>query len=437
MGTLLRTALRNLSRQKRRTVLLSGAIAFGVMVVTVINGFAGSFLENVTENFGQLLAGHIFIEGVERDEDRGEIQIIRDDEALLAAIERSGVNARFLTRRSDVRGTLVFGGRTASQQIVGADWSVESALTERIVLEEGSFDGVRNGNGLIVGRPTANLLRLEVGDPVLVRLRTINGQQNVGEFRISGISFDPGFVAGLTAYADRSYINELLQIDAQEYRQLGLLLSTLTEIDESADRIFEEMAATLDVFERSPEDADTNPISALFDQARTEEWEGVRYRLYTLNEIVSDAQQIVVVLNQVSVVVLVVLLGITMIGITNTFRMVMFERIREIGTMRALGMQKAQVLALFLAEALMLAVLGVLAGLLAAAALMAVLSQFYIGLDTPIFVLLKDGYFTFRVRPGQSLLHMTLVVLFTVSAAWFPARRASELPPVEALRSTN
>lgn len=437
MGTLLRTALRNLSRQKRRTVLLSGAIAFGVMVVTVINGFAGSFLENVTENFGQLLAGHIFIEGVERDEERGEIQIIRDDDALLAAIERSGVNARFVTRRSDVRGTLVFGGRTASQQIVGADWSVESALTERIILEEGSFDGVRRGNGLIVGRPTADLLRLEVGDPVLVRLRTITGQQNVGEFRISGISFDPGFVAGLTAYADRGYINELLQIEAHEYRQLGLLLSTLTEIDESADRIFEEMAATLDVFERSPEDADTNPISALFDQARTEEWEGVRYRLYTLNEIVSDAQQIVVVLNQVSVVVLVVLLGITMIGITNTFRMVMFERIREIGTMRALGMQKAQVLALFLAEALMLAVLGILAGLLAAAALMAGLSQLYIGLDTPIFVLLKDGYFTFRVRSGQSLLHMTLVVLFTVSAAWFPARRASELPPVEALRSTN
>ncbi|MFW6252500.1 MAG: hypothetical protein ACOC4F_01105, partial [bacterium] len=94
MGSLLRTALRNLSRQKRRTVLLSGAIAFGVMIVTVINGFAGSFLENVTQNFGQLLAGHIFIEGVERAEPGEEIQIIRDDEALLAAIERSGIDTR-------------------------------------------------------------------------------------------------------------------------------------------------------------------------------------------------------------------------------------------------------------------------------------------------------------------------------------------------------
>lgn len=437
MGTLLRTALRNLSRQKRRTILLSGAIAFGIMVVTIINGFAGSFLENVTENFGQLLAGHIFIEGVERIEPGNEIQIIRDDEALLAAIDRSGVQARFITRRSDVRGTLVFGGRTASQQIVGADWSVESALTERIILEQGSFDGVRAGNGLIVGRPTADLLRLEVGDPVLVRLRTITGQQNVGEFRIAGISFDPGFVAGLTAYADRAYINELLQIGVDEYRQLGILLPTLTEIDDAADRVFEEISRELAVFERGTEDPDSNPISALFEQARTEEWEGVRYRLYTLNEIVSDAQQIVVVLNQVSIVVLVVLLGITMIGITNTFRMVMFERIREIGTMRAVGMQKQQVLKLFLSEALMLAFIGVIAGLVLSAIVMAGLSQVYIGLDTPIFVLLNDGYFTFAVRPGQAVLHVTLVVMFTLTAAWFPARRASELPPVEALRSTN
>lgn len=437
MGNLLRTALRNLSRQKRRTVLLSGAIAFGVMIVTVINGFAGSFLENVTQNFGQLLAGHIFVEGVERTGPGEEIQIIRDDEELLAAIERSGIDTRFITRRSDVRGTLVFGGRTASQQIVGADWNVESALTERIILEEGDFDAVRNGNGLIVGRPTADLLRLEVGDPVLVRLRTVTGQQNVGEFRIAGISFDPGFVAGLTAYADRGYINELIQIERQEYQQLGILLSTLTEIDESADLLFDEIAAELDVFERGTEEEDANPISALFEQARTEEWEGVRYRLYTLNEVVSDAQQIVIVLNQVSIVVLIVLLAIIMIGITNTFRMVMFERIREIGTMRALGMQKPQVLQLFLAEALMLAVIGVVSGLAAAALVMTLLSQIYIGIDTPIFVLLNDGYFTFRVRFWQAVLHTSLVVLFTVMAAWFPARRASQLPPVEALRSTH
>ena len=57
-------ALRNLGRQKKRTFLLAGAIAFGLMIVTLLNGFAGSFIQNVGENFSHLLAGHIFLTGV-------------------------------------------------------------------------------------------------------------------------------------------------------------------------------------------------------------------------------------------------------------------------------------------------------------------------------------------------------------------------------------
>ncbi len=56
MNTVLpRIAARNLLRQKKRTILLAGAIAFGIMIVTLINGFAGSFIQNVSENFAYLL----------------------------------------------------------------------------------------------------------------------------------------------------------------------------------------------------------------------------------------------------------------------------------------------------------------------------------------------------------------------------------------------
>jgi len=61
---LLVIALRNLNRQKKRSFLLGGAIAFGILIVTVINGFTGSFILNVSENFSNILAGHIFIQGI-------------------------------------------------------------------------------------------------------------------------------------------------------------------------------------------------------------------------------------------------------------------------------------------------------------------------------------------------------------------------------------
>ena len=62
----IKLALRNLTRQKKRTFLLGGAVAFGIMIVTIINGFAGAFVQNVSENFANLEAGHIFVEGIEK-----------------------------------------------------------------------------------------------------------------------------------------------------------------------------------------------------------------------------------------------------------------------------------------------------------------------------------------------------------------------------------
>ena len=81
-------AMRNLNRQKKRSFLLGGAIAFGIFVITMINGFTGSFVENVSENFSHLFAGHIFIDGVEKTASGKTISIIRDDSKILEAIRR-------------------------------------------------------------------------------------------------------------------------------------------------------------------------------------------------------------------------------------------------------------------------------------------------------------------------------------------------------------
>ena len=59
-------AFRNLNRQKKRSYLLGGAIAFGVLIVTLIDGFSGAFMQNVSENFSNIAAGHVFVEGSEK-----------------------------------------------------------------------------------------------------------------------------------------------------------------------------------------------------------------------------------------------------------------------------------------------------------------------------------------------------------------------------------
>ena len=115
--------------------------------------------------------------------------------------------------------------------------------------------------------------------------------------------------------------------------------------------------------------------------------------------------------------------------------MIMIERIKEIGTMRALGMQKGGVRNLFLLEAVLLSLGGALGGLILAGIAMFVLSRIFWGLDSPIFILLDNGYMTFRLVPLQVLLHFGIVSILTVVAALIPARKAAAMPPVDALRA--
>ena len=434
-------ALRNLNRQKRRTFLLGGAIAFGITIVTLINGFAGSFVDNVSENFSNILAGHIFVQGIEKTDGGREIRRISDDDTLLAVVEDQDLPATFVSKRSEFTGALIFQGESIRQSVVGVDWEEEQYLRERLVLTQGEFDDMLvvndrgERNGIILTEAIAEALNVQLEDRVIASMRTVSGQQNVGEFVVRGISYDPGLFGQLSAYADLSYVNELLTLEPGQYQTLGIFLTNIQLIDASVERYYETLRLRVDVFERNTEEEDQNPVEALFEQAEEQTWEGVRYRLYTLNDVLSEVDQVVRLLNGTALVILLVLFVIIMVGITNTFRMIMYERIKEIGTMRALGMQRNRVQLLFLLEAFFLSMGGVLAGLIIAGIVMIVLSRIYIGLDSAIFILLKNGYFTFTVRPAQVIMNTAIVAGLTILAAALPSRKAAHLPPVDALRA--
>ncbi|HNX73888.1 MAG TPA: hypothetical protein PK759_06845, partial [Spirochaetales bacterium] len=80
-----RIAFRNLSRQKKRSLLLGSAIAFGIMIVTLMNGFSGALIQNISENFAYLMAGHVFIQGQERTASGKKVSVISDDSEIMQA----------------------------------------------------------------------------------------------------------------------------------------------------------------------------------------------------------------------------------------------------------------------------------------------------------------------------------------------------------------
>ncbi|TFG58382.1 MAG: ABC transporter permease, partial [Spirochaetales bacterium] len=266
------------------------------------------------------------------------------------------------------------------------------------------------------------------------KLRTIYNQLNVGDFTVTAICYDPGLFGSISAYANLSYVNELMSMEKGEYKTLGIFLDNITDIDSFAESWYAALQGKIDLFERNPDNGeDRNPFAAMMRQTEEESWTGTRFRLFTLNDILSEVDQLVRLLNRVSLVILLVLFFIIMVGINNTFRMILFERIKEIGTMRALGMQKPDVNKLFLLEAFFLSIFGTVAGLALAGIIMFIMSRIFWGLDTPIYILLKNGYMTFRLMPLQVLLNTAIVTALTLFAAFLPTRKAAKMRPVEAL----
>jgi ABC-type antimicrobial peptide transport system permease subunit len=141
------------------------------------------------------------------------------------------------------------------------------------------------------------------------------------------------------------------------------------------------------------------------------------------------------VLNMITLVAVLVLFFIILIGVVNTLRMTIRERTREIGTIRAIGMQRTDVRNAFILETLLLAFFASVAGVLLAFGAMGVLSHIPMNLeDNPMGMFLVSGRLYFIPTLSGVLGNMVLIWVLAGVTAFFPARRAANLSPGAALR---
>jgi putative ABC transport system permease protein len=431
----LRIAFRNLSRQKKRSFLLGGAIAFGILIITLVNSFTAGFVENVQENFSHFFAGHVFLYGYEKSPSGRLITVIRDDRVLIETIESlKNLPIQYLSRRSSLDGTLIFEGESISQEVVGVNWQEERYLSDRLILREGSMERVlADPRALILNEKMAERLNVQVGDTLLVQLQTVTGQQNVGEFILAATSIDTGFFSAVSAYAHRSHVNRLLNIAEDEYISLGLFLEDMLLMERAAQML---TGALEDKVSLVPRFSGPQGFQEQRNRLLEEQWEGTRYQLFTIGDFLEPLNQVASTLNTVGLVVVLILFVIIMVGVTNTFRMVIHERTREIGTMRSLGLQRGGVRGLFLLEALLLSLGGAVVGLVAAFVVALVLSLINFGTDSQFFIILREGHLLFKVLPARIAGNILIVGVLTLLAALLPANRAAKMDPAHALRKT-
>jgi predicted lysophospholipase L1 biosynthesis ABC-type transport system permease subunit len=122
-----------------------------------------------------------------------------------------------------------------------------------------------------------------------------------------------------------------------------------------------------------------------------------------------------------------VALIVSVVGITNAMLISVYERYRDIGTMKCIGATDQHILMLFLIESIIQGAIGGIAGFLFGLFAAILSSGFTTGFD----IILKIRAFNLLVYLlGTTTLSITLSIIASIYPAW----RASILPPVEALR---
>lgn len=439
-----RLAVRNLTRSKRRNVVLAIAIAFGFFVVTVIDGLTTGAVGNLEDEITELAGGTVLIGGYEKvpGETEGKyklVNIIRDKNYITDVVNELHVDYKYCSRYTSSAGQLVFAGKKLLGTIYGRDFQQDKNLVESFKLKEGSLDDIYDENAIVMSEEMAEGLNVQLGDTVMYNTETIYGQMEFGEFVVKAIIKGNSFMSGMIAYANIETVNKLVGIPEGGYSTFTIFLNRKNLQDIVAQLIEEKIRADGVNVSSRMEAIRTNPsnIGRGIDKQFIGDdivWDGVKYGVISLNDQIQAMKTVMNVIHIITFVILLVILLIVMVGIANTYRMVLLERIREIGTMRALGMSGKSTGRVFTTEALILSIIGAIAGLLVGIVFMMLLGIPSIN-NPSVQMFLYKSHLSFKLSFGTILLQFILMIFMTAVAVHGSAKKASKMQPAEALRT--
>ncbi|MDR1936630.1 MAG: ABC transporter permease [Candidatus Accumulibacter sp.] len=396
-------AWRNVFRQRARSAGTLAAIALGVAGLILAGGFVQDIFFQLGEAVIHSQSGHIQVarKGYREGRVRApeSFLIDRPDELKRLIGETPGV--QFSLARLGFAGVINNGKRDLGIIGEGGEPSAEEKLGTYLRYIEGRPLKDDDLDGIVVGQGVARSLGLAPGDRVNLVISLAQGAVNTLDFEVTGVfqSFSKDFDARAVRIPLRA-ARELMDNDSAH------LLVVVLERTEDTDAVLASLKNRLE--SQGFELANWRELSDFYDKT---------LKLYD---------------RQFGVLRLIILLMV-LLSVANSVNMSLFERTREFGTLLALGDRPGTVFRLIMTESALLGIFGAAIGVAAGCVAATLVSA--IGIPMPPPPNANAGYTAFiRLAPVEIALAGAIGMAATILAAVLPARRASRLNVVEALR---
>jgi len=402
-------ALRNLSRNKRRTILTLTAITIGVMALVLFDGFVRYTLWGLQESTIRNGLGHLQLATAEEYFTTGNFDpfsyLFPDPDAIIKKLKA-------LPEVKEVVPQVTFSATLAGAeksgivmvQAVPAELS-RSLLSFRHIIDGRDFTAADRYR-VILARGVAEKIGAQIGDTLTMMAVTRNGGLNAADLEVIGIaSLGLRELDNIQVYLDLPTAMDFLDIAS-----VPLLIAVLEKTEETG-------AVQETVMQRLKPQLNQSLV--------VKTWE----------ELADYYRQVQGFYRSLLRILRFIIMLVVIFTIVNTMIMAVLERTREIGTLRALGTQKTGIIGLFLAEGLWIGFFGGIAGVAMGLAVSSFINTVLGGLYIPPPPGMAEGYQAFFV-PAFATVWQNLFLAMAVSvlASLYPALKGVKLKIAEALR---
>ena len=409
MGNLLKIAFRNLYRQKRRSLLTIAIISVGVVAVLLFSALSDAFKNMMIGQITDSMLGHLQIhrkgyvsslDNLPLDKTINAKQMKKIGEILDNIPQVEAYSKRIL-----MGGMLSNYMETTNIKVAGINPKDEAVVTPLLTsrIKKGAM--LKKGEILLPELVTKGM-GLKVGQSIVLIVNNADGSVNGQNLTIAGIVESVVGPTGKYGYVHIDDARTVLRMDKPEFSEIAVRLKKIGSLEKVIGQIALETAGI--------KNKEGKPV------VEVHSWK-------KLSPFYNIAQMI----DLMSLFINVLLVAIVLISILNVMIMAVYERIKEIGTLMAIGTLPGKIRAMFLLEGLFLGFFGSVAGSIAGVILI---------------VAVKFAHITIAFGRNENILidpsipfnQMALITLISTAVAIVaslqPAIKASHMDPIDALR---
>ncbi|MDH4261851.1 MAG: FtsX-like permease family protein [Spirochaetia bacterium] len=404
MKYILQLALKNILRSKRRTILTFMMLTFGVTVYMIMSSLYAGIDEVSFDNLVQFETGHVKMRHVNFDEDRpfSTDNLMTQKKEIYEKIKKHNF-VKGVTDRINLLAEMDNGIDSMPVVIVGYDQS-----TDKDVFELAKFisKGKMEKDGAIIGVDLAKDMGLDIGDIANLTFRDVNGMYTALDIPVTALLYSGDPMANkMKIFMNIEIVQKNMDTDA--FSEIAVKTDNMYNANKYAEILQKEIS-----------------------EADVKSWKTLSYEFANVVSTKKKAGNFI----------LFVILIIAMVGIINTILISIYEKRREIGTLKAMGMLDKEVRNLFVAEGFIIGFTGSLFGLVFGT--IANLYFIYHGLD---FTSMMDqmgnmGASMVGVMKSVWVIKDYFVITFLATAAsifasYYPAKKVMDMQPVDCLRT--